>query len=94
MFCIAIAVKTTSKGPIIFKQRRYGLDGEIIVYKFRSMRVMEDAAVVTKPARVTHGLPKWVLSCVNHHWMSCRSFSTFCRKNEHCRSTPARGCAQ
>jgi hypothetical protein len=54
------------------------------------MRVMEDAAVVAKPARVTHGLPKWVLSCVNHHWMSCRSFSTFCRKNEHCRSTCTR----
>ncbi|WP_233161114.1 undecaprenyl-phosphate glucose phosphotransferase [Aquitalea sp. ASV11] len=52
MLCIAIAVKTTSKGPIIFKQRRYGLDGEeIIVYKFRSMRVMEDAAVVTQASK-------------------------------------------
>jgi putative colanic acid biosynthesis UDP-glucose lipid carrier transferase len=37
---------------IIFKQRRYGLDGEeIIVYKFRSMRVMEDAAVVTQASK-------------------------------------------
>lgn len=43
MLCIAIAVKMTSKGPIIFKQRRYGLNGkEILVWKFRSMRVCED----------------------------------------------------
>jgi putative colanic acid biosynthesis UDP-glucose lipid carrier transferase len=40
---IAIGVKMTSPGPIIFRQKRYGLDGkEIIVYKFRSMTVTED----------------------------------------------------
>jgi putative colanic acid biosysnthesis UDP-glucose lipid carrier transferase len=40
---IAIAVKLTSSGPVIFRQKRYGLDGkEIIVYKFRSMTVIED----------------------------------------------------
>lgn len=40
---VAILVKATSPGPVIFKQRRYGLDGkEIIVYKFRSMTVCED----------------------------------------------------
>jgi putative colanic acid biosynthesis UDP-glucose lipid carrier transferase len=39
----AIAVKLSSAGPIIFKQRRYGLDGrEIYVYKFRTMTVTED----------------------------------------------------
>ena len=43
MLCIALAVKFTSVGPAIFKQRRYGLDGEeITVYKFRSMTVSED----------------------------------------------------
>jgi putative colanic acid biosynthesis UDP-glucose lipid carrier transferase len=43
MLGIAIAVKLTSPGPAIFKQRRYGLNGEeIIVYKFRSMTVSED----------------------------------------------------
>ncbi|UJP06229.1 MAG: undecaprenyl-phosphate glucose phosphotransferase [Nitrosomonas sp.] len=42
---IALAVKFTSPGPIIFKQRRYGLNGEeIVVYKFRSMTVTEDGA--------------------------------------------------
>jgi putative colanic acid biosynthesis UDP-glucose lipid carrier transferase len=43
LLIIALAIKLDSAGPIIFKQRRYGLDGEeILVYKFRSMRVCED----------------------------------------------------
>jgi putative colanic acid biosynthesis UDP-glucose lipid carrier transferase len=43
LLLIAIAVKLSSPGPIIFKQRRYGLNGdEIVVYKFRSMQVCED----------------------------------------------------
>jgi putative colanic acid biosysnthesis UDP-glucose lipid carrier transferase len=43
MAVVAILVKVTSPGPAIFKQRRYGLDGEdILVYKFRSMYVTED----------------------------------------------------
>ncbi len=44
---IAIAVKLGSPGPVIFKQRRYGLDGEeILVYKFRSMTVTEDGPTI------------------------------------------------
>ena len=40
---IAIAVRVTSPGPVIFRQRRYGLHGEkIIVHKFRSMTVTQD----------------------------------------------------
>jgi len=43
LLAVACLVKFSSPGPIIFKQRRYGLDGkEIIVYKFRSMSVCED----------------------------------------------------
>src|SRR5690606_21269240 len=35
---IALGVKLTSPGPVIFRQRRYGLDGaQIQIYKFRSM---------------------------------------------------------
>jgi putative colanic acid biosynthesis UDP-glucose lipid carrier transferase len=42
---VAIGIKRTSAGPIIFRQLRYGLDGqEIWVYKFRSMTVTEDGA--------------------------------------------------
>lgn len=52
MLLIAIAVKLTSKGPVIFRQRRYGLYGEeIIVYKFRSMTVSEDGANVVQATK-------------------------------------------
>jgi putative colanic acid biosysnthesis UDP-glucose lipid carrier transferase len=40
---IAPLIKLTSNGPVIFAQRRYGLDGcEIKVYKFRTMTLVED----------------------------------------------------
>lgn len=43
MLVIAAGVRFSSPGPIMFRQRRYGLNGEdIIVYKFRTMRVCED----------------------------------------------------
>lgn len=52
MLAIAIGIKMTSPGPVLFKQRRYGLDGaEIMVYKFRSMKVLEDGAVVRQATR-------------------------------------------
>lgn len=42
MCFIALAIKLTSRGPIIFKQQRYGLDGkEIEIYKFRSMALVQ-----------------------------------------------------
>jgi putative colanic acid biosynthesis UDP-glucose lipid carrier transferase len=52
MLVIALAVKLSSPGPVIFKQRRYGLYGEkIIVYKFRSMTVAEDGDKVVQATR-------------------------------------------
>ncbi len=49
MLAIALAVKFSSPGPVIFRQRRYGLYGEqIYVYKFRSMTVTEDGSQVTQ----------------------------------------------
>lgn len=49
---IAIAVKRSSPGPVLFRQRRYGLDGrEINVYKFRSMTVCENGTKVTQASR-------------------------------------------
>jgi putative colanic acid biosynthesis UDP-glucose lipid carrier transferase len=52
MLAIAIGVKLSSPGPVIFKQRRYGLDGrEIVVYKFRTMKVTQDGAHVPQAQR-------------------------------------------
>jgi len=49
---IAIGVKRSSPGPVIFKQRRYGIDGrEIMVYKFRSMTVQEDGSEIRQATR-------------------------------------------
>jgi len=47
MLLIAIAVKLTSPGPVIFKQKRYGIKGEQIeVWKFRSMSVCENGDTI------------------------------------------------
>lgn len=52
LLCIAIAIKMTSKGPVFFKQIRYGLNGKpILVYKFRSMSVMENGTEVKQATR-------------------------------------------
>ena len=52
LLVLAIGVKVSSPGPVIFRQRRTGLDGEIIeVYKFRSMRTTDDGAVVKQATR-------------------------------------------
>ncbi|HEY8876995.1 MAG TPA: undecaprenyl-phosphate glucose phosphotransferase [Roseateles sp.] len=52
LLAIAIGVKLSSPGPIIFKQRRNGVNGEeIIVYKFRSMRTLDNGAVVKQATK-------------------------------------------
>lgn len=52
LLAIAVAVKRSSPGPVIFRQRRNGLDGrEIVIYKFRTMRTQEDGAQVLQAQR-------------------------------------------
>lgn len=47
LLCIALIIKLTSQGPVIFKQTRYGIDGKPIkVWKFRTMTVMENDSIV------------------------------------------------
>jgi putative colanic acid biosynthesis UDP-glucose lipid carrier transferase len=49
MLLIAAIIKLTSKGTVIFKQRRYGLNGKVVeVWKFRSMTVSDDGDTVTQ----------------------------------------------
>jgi len=42
LLLIALSIRVTSPGPVLFLQDRYGLDGRRFrIYKFRSMRVLE-----------------------------------------------------
>ena len=57
MIVIALLIKLTSPGPVLFRQKRFGLDGSsIVVWKFRSMRVTEDGDKAYK--QVTRGDPR------------------------------------
>ena len=52
MLIVALLVRRTSPGPVVFKQRRYGLNGEqIMIRKFRTMTVVEDGASIVQAAR-------------------------------------------
>jgi putative colanic acid biosysnthesis UDP-glucose lipid carrier transferase len=52
MLAIALAIRLTSSGPALFRQRRYGLDGrEFRMWKFRTMRVCEDAETLSQATR-------------------------------------------
>ncbi len=52
MLAVALGVKLTSPGPVIFRQRRYGLDGkEIVVYKFRSMTTCDDGDEIRQASK-------------------------------------------
>jgi putative colanic acid biosynthesis UDP-glucose lipid carrier transferase len=52
LLALAAAVKLSSPGPALFRQRRYGIAGEeVVVYKFRTMRVTEDGAQIRQCAR-------------------------------------------
>jgi len=52
LLVLAIGVKLSSPGPVIFKQKRNGLDGEeITVYKFRSMTSQDNGPVVRQATK-------------------------------------------
>lgn len=55
MLLIACFLKITSGGPVIFRQRRYGLGGEPIeIWKFRTMSVCEDGLLVPQARQDDH----------------------------------------
>ncbi len=52
MLAVAAAVKFTSRGPVFFRQKRYGMNGqEILVWKFRSMTCCEDGSEVAQATK-------------------------------------------
>jgi Undecaprenyl-phosphate glucose phosphotransferase len=49
MLLIAVAIKFDSRGPVLFKQKRYGFNNELIeIYKFRSMYIEQTDAAADK----------------------------------------------
>ena len=79
LLAVAAGVRLSSPGPVLFKQRRYGLDGrEIVVYKFRSLSVTEDGR--SEYTQVTRGdvrLTRFPPSFAAPRWMNCRSCSMY-----------------
>jgi Undecaprenyl-phosphate glucose phosphotransferase len=58
VFVAAVAIKLESRGPVIFRQRRHGFNGQsFAIYKLRTMKVLEEGAEVVqateKDPRVT-----------------------------------------
>ncbi len=52
MLLIALGIKLTSPGSVLFKQRRYGLNGEVVeVWKFRSMTVSDNGDTVVQASK-------------------------------------------
>ncbi|MDF2691115.1 MAG: undecaprenyl-phosphate galactose phosphotransferase [Gammaproteobacteria bacterium] len=61
LLIIAIAIKMNSKGPVLFKQKRYGIDGKLInVYKFRSMFVHQETEGQVTQAKRNDSRITWV----------------------------------
>ncbi len=49
---VATAITLDSPGPVLFRQRRSGLNGrEFVIFKFRTMTVLEDGPVITQACR-------------------------------------------
>ncbi|QGM44438.1 sugar transferase [Methylocystis heyeri] len=52
LLVVAVAIKLDSHGPVLFTQRRRGLNGEpFFIFKFRTMKVLEDGPVVRQATR-------------------------------------------
>ena len=52
LLIIAICIRLDSPGPVLFKQRRHGLNGEVFdVYKFRTMTTQDNGSVIKQASK-------------------------------------------
>ncbi len=52
LLTVMLLIRLETPGPVIFRQRRKGFNGqEFTIYKFRSMGVLEDGAVIPQARR-------------------------------------------
>lgn len=77
---IAVAVKLSSPGPILFRQYRHGADGKPIqIYKFRTMLPhTEPEGQITQATQRSSHHARWAVLAA-HQLTSCPSFSMYCR---------------
>ncbi len=82
MLATALAVRLDSRGPVLFKQRRYGFNNELIeVYKFRSMYVDHATPRLQSwSPKAIRASPAWGGLSAKHRWMSCRNSSMWCSR--------------
>ena len=83
MALIALAIKLDSRGPVLFKQKRYGFNNDLIeVYKFRSMYVdaADTAAEHARHQGRRRASPASAASSAKPASTSCRSCSTWCSR--------------
>ncbi len=52
MLIAALMIKCTSRGPLLFRQKRNGFNDRVFrIYKFRTMRVLEDGPTIVQASR-------------------------------------------
>jgi undecaprenyl-phosphate galactose phosphotransferase/putative colanic acid biosynthesis UDP-glucose lipid carrier transferase len=52
LLLVSLAIKLDSRGPVIFRQRRCGFDNrEFVMFKFRTMTVLEDSGPIVQARR-------------------------------------------
>ena len=78
MAMVAAAIKYDSRGPVLFRQKRYGFNNELIeVYKFRSMYAdMTDANASRSSPRAIHASPGSAVSSARPASTNSRNYST------------------
>jgi hypothetical protein len=76
MLATALAIKLESPGPALFRQQRSGFNAKrFLIFKFRTMTVMEEGDSVTQATHMTRVLRILAASYAPPALTNCRSFS-------------------
>ena len=77
MAIIAVAIRVSMPGPILFRQLRVGRDARLFhILKFRTMRVLQPGSAPKSRAGEMRESRPWDVYCAASNWTNCPSFST------------------